>query len=386
MFIIHTWSASRAAAVPFVQGLVRSQGALKLKSGISSGEIIFPAVSPRLSRKWRGVHFAPDEAGVSVALRNPDDSYYYYFDGQDWICSYQLPQYMPVDALRLGLAIWPFAIQLRLRFVDPASRISEVKLGYEVELDPIDYLLKFVLPRRFASPVTIERRITLESDLIDLPTGFDSLRVGNPEIMTLPGKVKSACSVTPNGQLAIAQAGLYPSSGQLVFQYECLISSVGTGDFYQISETPTILLQVLPDESSRQAPMQDFVVTSQAKAIVWHGRRLVDVPIEVTVVAESDADCRQICNHLIADIRQNASLDAPAFGGTLIIKMQRAAMPGPGIVGEEMAAGGLQSYSFRFLLSNFIHESYCEEVDLIQSSALVIQNSEVGSHSSTSAF
>jgi|GEM_PF-4299954 len=370
MYYIHSLNLADRASLPALSHIVRRGAYLVLAAGEQRGELLTPAVTPRLAHRWAGFEVWPDEGGVSVALFDGDSAQPYEFADGAWMPA-AAPVAQPPEQVRQQLSQWSGPLQFGLyieRQADGRSpRIAGVKLGYEVATDLLSYAIEFPLAERLGQPVQLSRWVEPVPDRrrVPLPAGIVAARVSQPVAMVVPAQVVVAGSVDSGG---VAFAGaLPPGAVQLIFDYAPSVEVVRHDGFIQMSEVPSLLVQLLELDRGFSPPARDWVRTPSNRSLVQHSSGTSKATVEVTVIATTDAEAWAIARQMEARLHQSPYLELPGFDLRVPLAIRRGIQPGPGSFESGLAPGNLSAVGFRLVLLGLPASQWQQEVPLVMS-------------------
>ena len=376
MYYIHSLNLAERASLPALSHIVRRGAYLVLAAGAQHGELLTPAVTPRLAHRWAGFEVWPDEGGVSVALFDGDSAQPYQFADGAWIPA-AAPVAQPPEQVRQRLPQWSGPLQVGL-FVERqgdgrSPRIAGVKLGYEVATDLLSYAIEFPLAERLRQPVQLSRWVEPDPDRrrVSLPAGIVAARASQPVVMVVPAQAMFTGSVGPEG---VDFAGdLPPGAVQLIFDYAPAVEVVRHDGYIQISEVPSLLVQLLELEPGRSPPARYWVRTPRDRSLVQHSSGTRKATVEVTIIATTDAEAWAIARQLEGRLRQSPYLELPGFDLRVPLAIRRGIQPGPGSFESGLSPGNLSAVGLRLVLLGLPASQWQQEVPLVMSLGSAIE-------------
>lgn len=332
-----------------------------LHPDFDQGSFLMPAFKPRLAESWEGFEVFPGEVGVEIQVRHPDthQAYQHVVD-QGWQPTAP-STYQSVAAVRRGLTSWRAGgIQLSLRLTRQANGssplVGEVSLGFDVAQEQLGYILDFSLPQALSQSVQIIRVVEPLPDgrSVAIPVGIDAGRMQNPRVRIPPenqilhGEILPA---DPNLPARLQVTFPMPSrAAYLLFDYVLRVEHAPA--MYELSEVPAVIVRCLPPQNERKIIFPRWLQISDFQVYAAVESRLVDVAIDVIVVARDYQESRTIANQLVANVNSRNFLEVPGWGSVLPMMIQQGLQAGAGTIGEALVSGDMMAHYFRVLLLN----------------------------------
>lgn len=367
MHYIQTLELATQTSLPQAVNIVRSHGFLTLAQQATAGHLLTYPLCPRLAHRWEGFGIYPDEAGVSIALRNPDTQQEYQFSNGNWVPSTS-PVYQSSEQLRDRLAAWAGPIQFRLqleRVQGAAPLVYGLKIGFHIARDLLSDLLHLALPSMLQIPIELSRETMPSASRLSVekPSGLNLQQLSDPKIMVVPGQQTYPATINQN-TIAVSTP-LPPGGTHLIFKYLPRIEAIEPEDSYQITNIPVVILRFVERQDTRTYPMQDWVRVSLQQCLLWRATHSYSAVVELTVIAQTDAEARAIANQLQGHIRSKGFIEAPQYGSLFPILVNRGITPGAGDLNSDLYRGGLESVTFSLKLLSVIEGEWVEKSPLL---------------------
>lgn len=322
----------------------------KVVPGEEYGDILFPVVHPRLADKFFGFQLA-GSGDVRVAVKSPISNLWFFFDDRcQWLAT-NTPVFMSPKLVRDGISFWTGSIQFMVRLAKEAT-FRELKFGYSVYQDLIEYVLGVALPNKLSIPVRMNRTAIVNDDgySVDLPEGFDSTKLSDISFQIFNEYPVSATSI-PELQRIQLDKDLPPQSiGQLLF------SVVPTVEFsrylYQISQVPCVVIRELEEGIHHRPMLSDVIQVSDNDYVSTQLIFGADQTIEINCVAAKEGDARKMAVTLSDLISRNGDLYSPPHDLTIGLQLI-------GSIKQEtqdyLKSGILPSFTFKVALKNICY-------------------------------
>jgi len=321
-----------------------------------TGFVMTPAIYPRLAWRYLGFQAHP-ENGITVALY--EESNFFHWDGTHWISTPEAVYQSP-EEIREGIEFWMGAVQLYLR-IEQGKSLKEVVIGYEVNLDPIEYIFNFAVPHWLQKPYRLNRIVQVKADgTLDIPKGYNAEQFLELQVRPLEGLPLNA---KVQGSVIRPESSLSPQPVQLLFTVQPQVEF--TEGIYQIEQAPCVVLREL-DIRQYHAPYRyEPVLTNTGRSELDFSVANFDLPVEVSVMATERADAQAIANQIMHKVRDEGRLYIPpidldlgcyveggigAGGGQEAVPLELDG--GMGVATPSNIRGGLPTVVFRLIFKN----------------------------------
>lgn len=305
MLVIHTDDLGSFSRLPEIQNVWRNQlGHLELVPMADQGEILLPALMPRMASTYVGFEVSPQEAGVTIALFKPTvPPTPFHLAGFLWTAT-ETPVYYTPDQLREWLPYWVGPIQMRLRLQRSADggspKIKRLKLAYQVNAEFLNYLVDATLRPFLAVPCLLTRIVMPAQDgTLPVPKDLVASRVSRVEV--LEPEVRRQVGTIVGGRIT-APVAPNPNPVELHLTYVPRVDFAS--GIYQIEERPCVILRLLPGQNYRKPAAEDNIRMAESISRVWRAIYLYDQPLQVQVKAATKADVEAIANTLMSRCSQ----------------------------------------------------------------------------------
>jgi hypothetical protein len=280
----------------------------KVVQGEAFGDILFPIIHPRLADKFFGFEVI-GEGDIRVAVKSPTANMWFHFDGSGW-CASQFPVFISIKSVRNGMPFWAGAIQFLLQ-LGANSSVQELKMGYSVCTDLIEYLLEIALPQKLNIPIHFSQTVAINSDgySTPFPDGFDNQILTDVKLHLFDQVPVSAAPVPELGRIELPQDFPPNSIGQLLF------SIYPRAEFsrylHQITQVPCVIIREI-DEGIHHRPIrEDSIQVSDTEFVSTTMIYGADQNIEISCVAVKEGEARKIALALSDLINNNGELYSP---------------------------------------------------------------------------
>lgn len=295
-------------------------GGVTVVHGKDFGEFTLPIIAPTLAYQFRGFEIFPYEFQTQVAMLAKGVRYYYSAATSRWeIDSTNSLWNTPLE-IREGILLWQKPVQFRFRMIrsegGSAPCLQLIKLGYDVTDQVMEYLLEFGLPGFLSEPIQFARRID-PIDGVTFPylNSFSSDRVSNL-VLTIPGRSRQAGFITHSEGNPKRITVSEPVPGQMhrvLFDFAPLAVRLNR-QIFEVPDVPAITVRGLDPTSLRRVNVQTYVQSDESNKIGWESVYVADIPVEITVIGETEDDCQRMLQSIYHRISTQGYLDLPAFG------------------------------------------------------------------------
>jgi len=328
------------------------------------GRVVTPVVHPRSAWHYLGFQAHPEE-GITIAVYAPNgyrpsgqEPGFFYWDGI-WRPTPEAIYQSP-ETIREGIGLWAGALQFHAR-IEQGKTLKELIVGYEVEIDPIEYMLQFAIPNWLSQPYRLNRITRLKADgSVEIPKGYNVGQLLDVQVWGLEGlPIKAIAS----GNSIRPETPLPPQPIQLLFSIKPQVEF--TEGIYQIEQSPCVVLREL-DIREYHAPLRyEPVLTEKGRSELDYPVANFDLPIEVSVMAAERQDAQAIANQIMHKVRDEGRLYLPpldltlgcyveggigAGGGQETIPLELEG--GMGVAAKSNVRGGLPTTIFRLVFKN----------------------------------
>ena len=310
------------------------------------GEILFPVVHPRLADRFFG--FQTVCVGeVSVAITSPASKLWFAFDGASWQGS-PTPIFSTPRSVREGMPLWAGPLQFLVR-LEPGAVLQEVKFGYSVCKDLLEYVLETALPRKLNIPMRFSQNVAVNSDgySTPFPEGFDGHALTDVSLQLFDHPPVSGSPVPESGRIELSETLVAQSVGQLLFT---VWPNVEFSQYlYQISQVPCAVVREL-DEGKQHRPLrEDSIQISETEFLTIGMVYGADQEIEISCIATKEGDARRMAIALSSSIDQNGSIYSPPHDLTIALQVVSGLKKGSQ---NYIKSGTLPTMSFIILAKN----------------------------------
>jgi hypothetical protein len=311
----------------------------------NSAEILLPLLHPRLADSWMG--FELNGFGVmSAAIASTGDNWF-YFDNGCWQES-EFPVFATAAEIREGMSKWAGAIQFLVR-VEPNSLFRELKIGYSVRQDMVEYILETALPQKLTAPITFAQNVAINSDgySTPFPQGFDGSALTDVKFQLFNEFPVSATPVPELGNIQLSEKLTGGVIGQLLFS---VAPSVEFSQYlYQISTVPCVVIRELEEGVHHRPQWEDTIQVSETESIKVPLVYGSDRAIEISCIASKEGEARQVAIGLMSLIQQNGKVYSPphdlAIGLQVVGNFKKGTQ-------NYIKSGSLPTMSFKVLMRN----------------------------------
>jgi hypothetical protein len=327
------------------------------------GEVITPVVYPRLAWRYLGVQAHPED-GIAIALYSPNGYQtqkpgFFYWDGTLWLPTSEAIYQSP-ETVREGMESWVGAVQFHIR-IDEGRSLKEVTVGYEVDIQLIEYIFNFAIPGWLSQPYRLNRVSRSKPDgSIDLPKGYNAEQILDVSVRPLEGQLVKAIA---SNNLVRSESPIPNQPVQLLFMVKPQVEF--TEGMYQVEQAPCVVLREL-DIREYHAPYRyEPVLTGQGQSELDYPVANFDLSVEVSVMATERADAQAIASQIMHKVRDEGCLYLPpvdltlgcyveggigAGGGSDAIPLELEG--GMGVAAPSNTRGGLPTVMFRLVFKN----------------------------------
>jgi hypothetical protein len=310
------------------------------------GEILFPVIHPRLADRFFGFQ-AIGLGEVLVAIKNPITNIWLAFDGVGWQGS-PLPLFSTPRSIREGMPLWAGPMQLLVR-LKPNALLQEVKVGYSVCKDLLEYVLETALPRKLAIPLKFAQNVMVNPDgySTPFPQGFDGHALSDVSLQIFDQPPVKASPVPELGRMELPETLVAQSVGQLLFT---LLPNVEFSQYlYQITQVPCVIIREL-DEGRHHKPLrEDSIQISETEFETIGMVYGADQEIEVVCIATKEGDVRRMAIALSSLIDQYGSVYSPPHDLTIPLQLIGSFRKGSQ---PYIKSGTLPTISFKIMVRN----------------------------------
>jgi hypothetical protein len=346
----------------------------------SGGEVITPVIYPRLAWQYLGIQAHPEE-GIAIALYAPNGYQtqkpgFFYWDGTLWLPTSEA-LYQSPEAVREGMESWVGAVQFHIR-IDEGRSLKEVTVGYEVDIQLIEYMFNFAIPDWLSQPYRLNRITRTKADgKVEIPKGYNIEQILEATVRSLDGLPVAVKATTPSGNLSQPVFTINLPEGRTVnvlpnkpFEPVQLLFTVKpqikfTEGVYQVEQAPCVVLREL-DIREYHAPYRyEPVLSGQGQSELDFPVANFDLSVEVSVMATERADAQAIANQIMHKVRDEGCLYLPPVDLTLGCYVEggigagggQEAVPfeldgGMGAAAPSNIRGGLPTVVFRLIFKN----------------------------------
>lgn len=343
MQIIRTFDTSIAPIG--VKNLVRFEKYWTTKDRKHSAEILLPIIHPRLADNWMG--FELNGLGkMSVAIASTGNDWFYFASGR-WQVS-EFPVFVTPTEIRAGISKWAGAIQFLVK-LEPNSLFRELKVGYSVRQDMVEYILETALPQKLTTPILFAQNIAVNSDgySTPFPHGFDGSALTGVKFQLFNQLPVLASPVPEQGRIELSETLTSGVIGQLLFSVSPSVEFSQT--LYQIETVPCVVIRALEEGVHHRPLWEDAIQISETESITVPMVYGSDRAIEISCIASKEGEARQLAIGLMALIQQNGSVYSPphdlAIGLQVVGSLRKGTQ-------NYIKSGSLPTMSFKVLMRN----------------------------------
>jgi len=332
-----------------------------------TGELTTPVIYPRLAWRYLGFQTHP-EAGIKVALYAPNgykrlgvtgEPGFFQWDGMNWLPTPEAIYQSP-ETIRDGIEFWMGAMQFHLQ-IEQGKFLRELIVGYEVNFDPIEYILNFAIPQWLQKPYWLNRIVQMKGDgTVEIPKGYNSSQFLDLQVRPLEGLPIKA---EVKGDAIHPEVALSPQLAQLRFSVKPQVEF--TEGVYQVEKSPCVVLREI-DIRQYHAPYRyEPVLTKTGSSELDFSVANFDLPVEVSVMATERGDAQAIANQIMHKVRDEGRLyvlpidlefgcyvegGIGAGGGQEATPLELEG--GMGVAAPSNIRGGLPTVVFRLIFKN----------------------------------
>jgi|GEM_PF-5367384 len=267
-----------------------------------------PIFHPLWATGYEGFEISP----VSPAALYNDTGYFHFQDGA-WTLSSQ-PTYYTPDEIREYLPLWQGAIAF-------ISASESIQIGYEIEGSSLEYLLDFAIPDFFGQvAVCLSRWTQIQDSASELPPGINlercsTIKIASPNQAVCFGK-------SSQGKI-FSLVPLTNGTARLLLEYKPLVERLHFDYFYQITELPCILINLLNRENYRHLGIYgESIRTKDNRPVDSTSIFQYDQRIEIIVVGEQETDVETIASSLINKIYLSSKMYLPPFAEDVFLQIK----------------------------------------------------------------
>lgn len=266
-----------------------------------TGIILVDDINPLLATYF-GVEFIG--SGVEIALHS--ESTPMRFDGTNWVAAGELT-YVSVQEVLDAIGAWTGLLRIYIR-IRQGGYLFSVKIGYEVLVEPFDYLMNILQAQLGDMPLRISRSALLNADgTVTLPTGLNSDVISSVVAVPIPRPLP-ATSI--NNVLTVGT--VFPFPVELQFDLQPAIERANEAAPHQVSVLPAVVIRPLRAVGQSYLSFDQIIQTSVDAWEVGDSVMYVeDKPVEVKVYASQEVDARALSRHLQRNFPRY--IYAPAF-------------------------------------------------------------------------
>lgn len=313
------------------------------------GEILLPVVHPRLADRFFGFQ-AIFLGKVFVAVTNPSMELWFAFDGTGWQASSN-PIFSTPESVRDGMSLWSGPLQFLVR-LEPEAMLQEVKVGYSVCKDLLEYIFETALPRKLSIPMRFSQNVIVNPDgySTPFPEGFDGHALTDVSMQLFDQQPIPASPVPESGRMELRQTLVPQSVGQLLFTVWPSVEF--SQSLYQISQIPCVIIRELEEGQSHRPIREDYIQTSETEFKTIGMTYGADQEIEVSCIATKEGDARKMAIELSSLINQDAAVYSPPHDLTVSLQIVSGLKKGSQTY---IKSGTLPTMSFKMLARNISH-------------------------------
>lgn len=325
------------------------------------GEVVTPLVHPRLAWRYLGFQTHP-EVGIAIALSSPQTAKpgnFFHFSNGQWkptpTAIYQSPA-----TIRSGMDCWMGPMQAHIQ-IQEGHILREVSVGYEVEIEPIEYMLNFAIPQWLSQPYRLNRlsRIRLDGT-VELPKGYNPEQLLSAVVRPLEGQMIKA-SVSDKG--IRPEVALTPQPVQVLFTVKPQVEF--TEGLYQVEQSPCVVLRELEIKQYHSPYRYEPILSGSGGSELDFPVANFDFPVEVEVMATERKDAQAIANQIMHKVQDEGKIYLPpidltlgcyveggigAGGGQETVPLELEG--GMGAATPSNVRGGLPTTTFRLIFKN----------------------------------
>jgi hypothetical protein len=343
MQVIRTFDNSIAPIA--YKNLVKFDKFWTTKDRKNAAEILLPILHPRLADSWMG--FELNGFGkMSAAITSTGDNWFYFTNGR-WEES-EFPVFATPAEIRAGISKWAGAIQFLVK-IEPNSLFKELKVGYCVRQDIVEYLLETALPQKLKTPIAFSQNVAINSDgySTPFPQGFDGSALTDVKFQLFNQLPVSATPVPELGNIQLSEKLTGGAIGQLLFS---VCPSVEFSQYlYQISTVPCVVIREIEEGVHHRPQWEDAIQVSENESIKVPLVYGSDRAIEISCIASKEGEARQVAIGLMSLIQQSGSVYSPphdlAIGLQVVGSLKKGTQ-------NYIKSGSLPTMSFKVLMRN----------------------------------
>lgn len=346
MQIIRTFDTSIAPIA--LKNLTKFEKFWTTQDQSNPAEILLPMIHPRLADSWMG--FELNGLGkMSVAIASTSDTWFHFTDGR-WQES-EFPVFASPTQIRAGIPKWAGAIQFLVR-LEPNALLRELKIGYSVRQDMVEYILETALPQKLTRAIAFAQSVAVNGDgySTPFPHGFDGSALTDVKFQLFNQLPVVAMPVPEQGRIELSEKLISGVIGQLLF------SVAPTVEFsqylYQISTVPCVVIRELEEGVQHRPLWEDSIQISESESVTVPMIYGSDRAIEISCIASKEGEARQIAISLMSLIQQSGSVYSPPHD--LAIGLQVVGFLKKGTQ-NYIKSGTLPTMSFKVLMRNISH-------------------------------
>jgi hypothetical protein len=329
----------------------------------SGGEVITPVIYPRLAWQYLGIQAHPEE-GIAIALYAPNGYQtqkpgFFYWDGTLWLPTSEA-LYQSPEAVREGMESWVGAVQFHIR-IDEGRSLKEVTVGYEVDIQLIEYIFNFAIPGWLSQPYRLNRISRSKPDgSVDIPKGYNAEQILDVSVRPLEGLLVKAIA---SNNLVRPESPIPNQPVQLLFTVKPQVEF--TEGMYQVEQAPCVVLRELDIREYHTPCRYEPVLARQGQSDLDYPVANFDLSVEVSVMATERADAQAIASQIMHKVRDEGCLYLPPVDLTLGCYVEggigagggQEAVPleldgGMGVAAPSNIRGGLPTVVFRLIFKN----------------------------------
>jgi hypothetical protein len=280
------------------------------------GNVVTPVIHPRAAWRYFGFQAHPEE-WVKVAVYAPNgyrpsgqEPGFFYWDGA-WLPTPEAVYQTP-ETIRKGIELWAGALQFHAQIAQNMA-LKELSVGYEVDVDLIEYMFNFAIPTWLSQPYRLNRTSWVKGDgAVDVPRGYNAEQFLEVSLRPMGGlpieAIASGNSIRTSPPLAPQLVGvLFTLQPQVEF----------TEGIYQIEQSPCIVVRELEIREYHTPFRYEPILTGKGGSELDYPVADFDLPVELSVMAAERQDAQAIANQIIHKVRDEGCLYIPPLDLTL---------------------------------------------------------------------
>jgi hypothetical protein len=237
------------------------------------------------------------------------------------------------EALKNHSARITIEIRLRRSEEGRSPRLTKLEIGYHINGSIISAIHNVGLPILFGKPVTLQRIVENEADLIQ---GVNPVQIGRKSIKNL--------------------------KDQLLIDFEYFPFVMATQGEFQGGEVPAIVIRLESQSNQRPLTTTYDLQTSEQSSIQIGYSYVCDLEFDISVIAQNTQDVSVILETLCQTIA-NGKLEILSFGLTFGMSISRKIVYDDPIRESDLAS--LPTGSFNLMIHNVPIGQQVKESDLI---------------------